>query len=196
MSVHIFFAVSCNELVFGTYTVGAVDVDARFIGGDHACLKGLAVISLGHDSPSESVWRFMHIEHIADAVPRAGQIVDALPPHCSSCKDIKVVASASVKEFRHRQIDHTLEHEGEVPFECLAHRADSIGSCNVCGSAEVLSAGVNQVELPCFNCCIARFACRIVHHGSICAESRNRVEARLNKALLLFSEVLHFLLQG
>ena len=114
--------------------VGALNVDARLIGGDVSRLEGAGIQALRYDAVADAVGALMHIQKIAHAVTGAVVEVEALPPEQLPGGIVEADADGAVKDLRIAQPQHGLADPGEVMPLGFCDLAHGQGSGNVCGA--------------------------------------------------------------
>jgi len=82
------------------------------------------------------------------------------------------------------QTQHTHKNHRIVLLLFLCNRSKSKGSCNICSSFQILSAGINQIKALRFQNCTGFRNCMIVAHGCIGSVCGNRCKALIQSTIV------------
>ena len=121
----------------------------------------------------------MDIQDIAYAVSRPAFIIDIPVPHGLSGQNIQVSPRTAIKESGVRQLQHSCRYRSEMFFYLSGNRAKHDGSCHICGSAHILSAGIHQQHSFLRKLLAAAFHSLIMHHSRIFLIAAYRGEGKI-----------------
>ena len=126
----------------------------------------------------------MHIQQISDSMSCTVIIIQTMLPEYLSRHIIQAQTAAALKEFYMTQAQHTHKNHGIVLLLFLCYRSQRKGSCNVCRSLQILSAGVNQIKSLRFQNRAGFRNCMIMTHGCIGSICGNRCKALIQGAIV------------
>ena len=179
-----------DQQIFQTDAVLSGQIDARLIGGDHTLLKDRVVRGIRSDFPAEAVGTLVAGEQIADAVTGAVVEIQTQLPQRRAGEQIQIDAGTARTEDRGGKIQVAAQDGGIVSAHGVGDRTERDGSCDVGGSLEVLSAGVQQEESLRTEFGIALRCCGVVDDGAVRAVCRDGIKTRLKIMPLFLPELL------
>ena len=142
-------SLTAEQFIFQPDAVLPGDVEAGFVGGDHAGDKGHRRIGFPR-FPAEAVGSLVDVQEMAHAVSGSVEEVQSLLPEGLAGQDVQVMAICAFRKAGVHQVQHTPQHQGEMGFFFGSQRPQGKGAGNVGGPFQVLAAGIHQEQSPGF----------------------------------------------
>ena len=166
-----------------------------FIGGDHSFFQNRSR-TIHEIFPAEALRTFVYIEKISYAMTGSVIVILSHSPEWSSCQGIQIQSGTAIAEFCGCKVQVPTKYCCEIFLFFLGNRAKYNGAGDVCGSLQIMAAGIHQNQSLWFQRNTGFFCGTVMNNSSMCTVGNNGIKAVPLEVLLSGAELIEFVRCG